>query len=181
MKAMKTPLSPLDIEILLHCYYDCAAVSQAADRATVEAVEMFMRSGMLGRADDLSVALFLTDRGNAMVKALCETPEPATKESVRISCSSDIIGPKLLELLGVPACRVVTADIHMAAGEPVSVMIHQYADANPDADTKELVSIMKSFQLVPIPKCALCGDEGYYSGGVHDGEPCANCNPEGKL
>lgn len=47
------------------------------------------------------------------------------------------------------------------------------------AHQKEWVDTLDSWiaQIkVLAPKCKLCGDRGYYDGGIYDGEPCRICS-----
>ena len=73
---MKTPLSPNDIEVLIrcHCRHD-EPHPRVEARAVQEALRMWKDAGMIecSNSDD---SYSTTDKGHAMIEALCNTPEP---------------------------------------------------------------------------------------------------------
>lgn len=76
---MKTPLSPLDIEVLLWYFYKTEPHENIAAPAVKESILMWTRSGMLKPLHTYVCPEGMyctTEKGDAMVKALCNTPEP---------------------------------------------------------------------------------------------------------
>lgn len=72
---MKTPLSASNIEVLLHYYMNTDEHPRYRAPAVKQAVEMFIGCGML--EPSTGPALWqTTEKGSAMVRALCRTPEP---------------------------------------------------------------------------------------------------------
>jgi hypothetical protein len=72
---MKTPLSASDIEVLLHYYVNTCEHLRYDTLAVKQAVDMFIGCGMLEPSE--GPALWqITEKGSAMVRALCRTPEP---------------------------------------------------------------------------------------------------------
>lgn len=72
---MKTPLSASDIEVLLHYHMNTHRHPRYNAPAVSEATEMFMRCGMIETSPSDSMFI-TTQKGAAMVKMLCRTPEP---------------------------------------------------------------------------------------------------------
>ena len=76
---MKTPLSPSDIEVLLHCHTTPGPHPRRGAPAVAAALDMFERAGMIHTEwqDSNTVKAHpTTPKGDAFVKALCNTPEP---------------------------------------------------------------------------------------------------------
>lgn len=79
---MKTPLSPSDIEVLLHCHVCPAPHPRSGAPAVRAAIDMFAYADMIEVWEPTGGALGepsywrTTDKGDAFVKALCNTPEP---------------------------------------------------------------------------------------------------------
>lgn len=65
-----------------------------------------------------------------------------------MSMSSDVIGPKLLEILGLPSDRCRFAKIQLRHNEPVKVYAEYYASMEPNAETGELETEVRRFTLV---------------------------------
>lgn len=79
---MKTPLSPSDIEVLLHCH-TCPAPHPRHDApAVIESIDMFFQAGMILPTPTRSFTFTTTPKGNAFIQALLNTPEPVQSWSV---------------------------------------------------------------------------------------------------
>lgn len=84
---MKTPLSPSDIEVLLHCH-TCTAPHPRLEAPEVQdAFDMFSRSGMIvwvpGQAHQSNKPHYITTpKGDAFIEALLNTPEPVQSWTV---------------------------------------------------------------------------------------------------
>lgn len=84
MSKMKSPLSPSDIEVLIH-HYACPAIHPRADAPAVqEAIEMFLDCGMM--ALDTTPAgksgwhsFHVTKKGEYFIDKLCNTVEPVQR------------------------------------------------------------------------------------------------------
>ncbi len=70
---MKSPLSPCDINVLLHCHVSPEPHPAAGAPAVKESYDMFKKSGLIVRNNNAWVT---TAKGDAFVAALCRTPEP---------------------------------------------------------------------------------------------------------
>jgi len=74
---MKTPLSPSDIEVLIWCHCRPAPHERITAPAVQDGIRMWIEAGMVEPADDCPKGTFrTTDKGRAMIQALCNTPEP---------------------------------------------------------------------------------------------------------
>lgn len=71
---MKTPLSPSDIEFILHCYYSPVPHPRLHAPAIQESLAMFLESKMIVRTPNGDYNT--TAKGDAFIKLLCKTPEP---------------------------------------------------------------------------------------------------------
>lgn len=65
-----------------------------------------------------------------------------------VNHSSDQIGPKLLELLGVPADHCRSAVITLEAGHAVTVTAEYFVEMEIDPDTDELKTEVRKYSLV---------------------------------
>jgi len=79
-------MTPLEIDVLLHCHVRPAPHPRINAPAVVEAIEMFLDKGIIERHSAcnrafLNVGMYYqtTDRGKAIVKLLCSTPFPTQK------------------------------------------------------------------------------------------------------
>jgi hypothetical protein len=78
---MKSPLSPSDIEVLLHCHTTPGPHPRLDAPAVQEALRMFRGCAMIEVVEPKFTpgggsAFNTTPKGDAFVKALCNTPEP---------------------------------------------------------------------------------------------------------
>ena len=81
---MKTPLTPLDIEVLLWSHAHCQPFPQSQAPAVRQAQSMFLDCGMIKVTSPEAVGLRYcmppiyqtTPKGGVMVNKLCHTPEP---------------------------------------------------------------------------------------------------------
>ena len=75
---MKTPLSPSDIEVLLHCHTTPSRHPRFDAEAVQRAISMFVQSGLVMHMPQPTEhhVYPTTAKGDAFVKALCNTPEP---------------------------------------------------------------------------------------------------------
>jgi len=94
---MKSPLSPNDIEVLIWCHTRPEPHERLYAPAVREAIEMWLESGMI-EPDDMYIKSSIiqpdcvwrtTDKGHAMIKSLCNTPEPI---SAWLDCNGKTIG-----------------------------------------------------------------------------------------
>lgn len=79
MNKMKSPLSPSDIEVLLHCYSCPSQHPRRHAPAVEEAFEMFEGCGMIVRTDETYEGYRVwrtTDKGAFFVDKLCNMQEP---------------------------------------------------------------------------------------------------------
>jgi hypothetical protein len=70
---MKSPLSPNDIDVLLWYYSSQAEHPRCEAPAVQSSIQMFAACGMLIKQGGVIAS---TDKGKAMVSALCRVPEP---------------------------------------------------------------------------------------------------------
>ena len=75
MPNMKSPLSPDDIEVLLHYFVNPCEHPRYKAPAVQSAIDMFIGCGILEPSGGPS-PWKTTEKGSAMVRALCRTPEP---------------------------------------------------------------------------------------------------------
>lgn len=61
--------------------------------------------------------------------------------------ASNEIGPKLLELLGLPSRMCIRASIYLEAGKEVLITAEYFAGMEIDEDTNELKTIIRQFVL----------------------------------
>lgn len=73
---MKSPLSPSDIEVLIWCHAHPEPHPRIDAPAVKGAVEMWFAAGMLRHTATDDDVFATTDKGKAMIAALCKTPEP---------------------------------------------------------------------------------------------------------
>ena len=75
---MKSPLTPNDIEVLFWCYSRPEPHERIGAPAVEVSLRMWLDAGMIKPADArLAIGTFTTtDKGDAMVASLCNTPEP---------------------------------------------------------------------------------------------------------
>ena len=76
-------MSPLEIEVLLHCHC-CPAPHPNIDApAVAETMEMFLDNGIIKRVltpgTEAGIYYHTTDRGKVLVKLLCSVPFPVQK------------------------------------------------------------------------------------------------------
>ena len=76
MSEMKSPLSPSDIEVLLWCHCRGEKHERFDAMAIREAISMFMGCQMIQPMENKIDVYVTTEKGNAMVRAICNTPEP---------------------------------------------------------------------------------------------------------
>jgi len=72
---MKHPLSPSDIEVLIWCHCRSSRHERYDAPAVHEAQVMFLNCKMIEMKDGNNFYT-TTDKGNAMIKKLCNTIEP---------------------------------------------------------------------------------------------------------
>ena len=70
------------------------------------------------------------------------------KSKISSTISSHKIGPKLLELLGVPQDRCNRAMIMIEANEPVMITATYFAEMEINPDTESLKTEIRKFSLV---------------------------------
>ena len=68
-------MTPLDIEVLIHCHVCPAPHPKLGAPAVEEAIRMFEHNKIIEREEDLG-CYRTTDRGKALVRILCSTPFP---------------------------------------------------------------------------------------------------------
>lgn len=74
---MKTPLSPSDIELLIWCHCRPEPHDRIDAPAIVDGIHMWLEAGMIEPNPDFANGTYTTtDKGRAMIEALCNTPEP---------------------------------------------------------------------------------------------------------
>ena len=81
MKPMKSPLSPSDLEVLIHCHTVPSPHPRREARAIAEAIRMFHDAGMIEQDLDKGGSLIFrtTPKGAVFLTALCYTPEPVAE------------------------------------------------------------------------------------------------------
>jgi hypothetical protein len=67
--------SPLEIEVVLHYYHSPEPHPRVNAPAVKEAIQRFVNDGILSAAEGPAL-LKVTDRGNAWVRMIVETPYP---------------------------------------------------------------------------------------------------------
>jgi hypothetical protein len=67
--------SPLELEILMHCYVTCSPIPYADNKVRREAISMLHHYGLIDRSDCLANT---TPKGEFYIKALLKTPFPET-------------------------------------------------------------------------------------------------------
>lgn len=65
-----------------------------------------------------------------------------------MTSSSDIIGPKILNMLGIQVDRCIRATIHIEALKSITVEAEYYPDVDPNYDTDEIELLMKNFTVI---------------------------------
>ena len=77
---MKPPLSPSDIEVLIHCHVSPEPHPRRGAPAVCEALDMWMRGGFIrytsSHINPFVATYETTAKGKAMIEALCNTEEP---------------------------------------------------------------------------------------------------------
>lgn len=73
---MKTPLSPIDIELLLWCHCRAEPHPRITVPAIAESLFMFQKCGMISETTNKYGCFTTTDKGRAMVEAMCAIAEP---------------------------------------------------------------------------------------------------------
>ncbi len=66
-------MTPLNIEVLLHCYTSRAIFSRADAPAVQETIDLFLKENLIEASEDYYST---TERGAALVWLLCSTPLP---------------------------------------------------------------------------------------------------------
>jgi hypothetical protein len=81
---MKSPLSPSDIEVLLHCHTTPARHPRFEAEAVQRAISMFVQAGMVVHNPQPGEyhVYTTTDKGDAFIEALLNTPEPVQSWTV---------------------------------------------------------------------------------------------------
>jgi len=74
-KLMKSPLSPCDIEVLIHYYSTSSSHPRIDAGAIQESTLMFRNCGMIKPIKGEPNAFEATPKGSDMVESLCNTPE----------------------------------------------------------------------------------------------------------
>ena len=72
------------------------------------------------------------------------------KKRSNICSSSRLIGVVLLPLLGIDPDNCRRAEIILDANEPASVVVEVYPSMQVDADTGELETVLKKYELVEV-------------------------------
>jgi len=73
---MKSPLSPSDVELLIQCHC-CPGKHPRHDApAIVDALNMFLNCGMIEKDRREAGSYVTTEKGQAMIEAICQTAEP---------------------------------------------------------------------------------------------------------
>ena len=75
---MKSPLTPNDIEVLIHCYCCHAPHPRIEAPAVRESLLMWLDNAFIEQLSgtEITATFRTTPKGTAMIKALCRTPEP---------------------------------------------------------------------------------------------------------
>ena len=79
MKKMKTPLSPSDLEVLIHYHTTPTWHPRRDAPAVIAGTKMFLDCGMIqnkGLSPDADWPYTTSEKGRAFIQALCCTPEP---------------------------------------------------------------------------------------------------------
>ena len=81
---MKTPLSPSDIEVLLHCHVSPSRHPRLEAEAVLQAIGMFVQTGMVAHNPQPGEhhVYTTTPKGDAFIEALLNTPEPVQSWTV---------------------------------------------------------------------------------------------------
>lgn len=69
-------MTPNDIEILIHCHVCQLVHPRISAPAVSESITQFCIDGILAVADERSGTFKTTDKGNALMRSLCDTPYP---------------------------------------------------------------------------------------------------------
>ena len=69
-------MTPNDIQVLLHCYCSPEPHPRLAAPAVSEAVNAFIKSGILAKHDTDELRYKPTAKGEALIQMLCKTPLP---------------------------------------------------------------------------------------------------------
>lgn len=72
---MKSPLSPLDINVLLHCHSCPSKYPQHEAPAVKSSLAMLIHAGMISKQPGKDY-YNTTPKGEVFIEALCNTPEP---------------------------------------------------------------------------------------------------------
>lgn len=98
--AMKTPLSPLDIEVLIKCNCSSTPDLDIVYPAVKESIDMFVSCGMIHKSGDYH-QMYTSVKGKAMVEALGQTTLPEYKISVDpASPEGDNIAVSIVKRIG---------------------------------------------------------------------------------
>ena len=85
MKKMKNPLSPSDLEVLIHYHTSPTWHPRRDAPAVIAGTKMFLDCGMIqdkGLSPDADWPYTTTEKGRAFIQALCRTPEPQANWTV---------------------------------------------------------------------------------------------------
>jgi len=77
---VKTPLTPIDLMVLLHyhCFTEPLPGFPSCSDPELRSTQMWLQSGMIKPRGEQTGYYVTTDKGNAFVLAMCKLPEPVT-------------------------------------------------------------------------------------------------------